>query len=119
MLTNIDETLDHWTDLIFGEESPPDEKLPVLRVDIFKNELPNVRVCTRYNGHLEKEVFYQNLRVIREQNGYKNDLFSNGYIVLKGQKYSILEEYKERFIDHPEKRDYIKILREQKANVKK
>lgn len=68
MLTNIDETLDHWTDLIFGEESPPDpeEKQVVLKVDIFKNELPNVRSCTRYNGHLEREVFYQNLRVIRE-----------------------------------------------------
>ena len=51
-------------------------------------------------------MFYENLRTFRENKE-------------NTARHNVLEEYKARFVDNSEKRDYIKILREQRAKSKK
>jgi len=65
----------------------------------------------RSNGHLEKEIFYQNLRSMRERSRIdkNNDL---EYYLLENARYTVLDEYHARFVANPQKRDYLKILRE-------
>ena len=111
MLTTIDQKLDDLTDFIFGEDPELTElqALAALRQNkglIYRAEISSANPPFRSNKQIEREVFYENLRTFRENK--ENTARQN-----------VLEEYKARFVDNSENRDYIKILREQRAKSKK
>ena len=81
----IDESLDKLTDFIFGASQCPGyyKQFPRPKgINIYHNEIEhqgfilnnhfginiqNYGEISRHNGHLEKEIFYQNLRAMKEK----------------------------------------------------
>lgn len=111
MLTKIDQKLDDWTDFIFGEDPELTELQAIAalrhnRALIYRHQIESANTPLRTNRQMEREVFYENLRTFRENKE-------------NNARHNVLEEYKARFVDNSENRDYIKILREQRAKSKK
>ena len=120
----IEEKLDRITDVLFGASEFPgyykeyaNYRFPTS--DIYLNE---VRQCnfpqTRYNGAIEKEIFYSNVKMMRERAKANYDRLDN-YLRANAAEETAVEEFRRRFLENDENRNYTNILRENKAQNKK